>query len=363
MHICKGFEKRTIPFLTKKKEQEEFYRKIVTDFFHDINLFSNYNSIVFCKDYHSWRKKLLPSYKVNRIPTVDVNWDVLYNLMDEFMDDISQKGVICSSIYNAEADDLIYLWKKYFKKNNESSIILTADSDLSQLVEFNNDTFHLIYNNNSNSQTITVPDGFISFVNQQKEGEIDIFNMDVSVMDGTNSIQFLKRILSEFKINEVNPEKILFEKILQGDKGDNVMSVYSWQKKVRVSRITPSYMEHFYNALNENNIEISIDNFKLDEDIREILRVALENAINPKKPILVPVDKKTFHENYIMNTNLIQLSYKNIPKEIREKFRENLSELKTGHPKLTNSIDFLKGGKYEKINKAFLSGIFTKDDK
>ena len=62
-----------------------------------------------------------------------------------------------------------------------------------------------------------------------------------------------------------------------------------------------------------------------------------------------------------MNTNLIQLSYKNIPKEIREKFRENLSELKTGHPKLTNSIDFLKGGKYEKINKAFLSGIFTKE--
>jgi len=183
--------------LREPESKAQFFRKVIIDLCHTINLFNNVDKviIVFDKD-SSWRKTYYPLYKFKE-PSDNSDaegWTAFYGLLDKVSNLLSKRGFIVSSVSGLEGDDLLHLWSQHFSDKEEQSIIITGDRDMIQLTS----DFVAIYNNNSMRQTF-------SFVDEKQKSHL-------KKLDPKNE-------------EIVDPERFLFKKILIGDSGDGVPNV------------------------------------------------------------------------------------------------------------------------------------------
>ena len=209
--------------LDSKQEQESLVRKIAIDMSHAIRQFGSPDRIIFTVDSKSWRKAAYPDYKSTRVKNDKINWDNFYNMMNEFVSIIEKQGIIISRINGTEGDDLMYLWSKYLLKKGENSIIVTGDKDAYQLIRFNNNNFVTIYNPNSKLRKIY---GGLGLNKWLKNDDVDIFDTN-TYMNKSKSL--LLNAINNIEICEINPIENIFLKVLTGDMGDNVPSIYCWK--------------------------------------------------------------------------------------------------------------------------------------
>ena len=124
--------------LSMQKDIDAYEKKMMIDFCSVVKSVSPIvNDIVFIKDSHSWRKELLleHEYKGNRKKTQDdidmVGFGVAVN---NFTDTLVNFGIKVSQAERSEGDDLIYAWSRHLFDSGKSSLILSTDKDLNQLI-------------------------------------------------------------------------------------------------------------------------------------------------------------------------------------------------------------------------------------
>ena len=177
-------------------------KKVWTDF--------NADHVVCCLEGRSWRRDYYTPYKANRrdlsskrTPKEVEEDQVFFQALDDLIKFISEK-TNCTTLRhpNAEADDMIARWVDLHP--DDQHIIVSTDSDFQQLlapnVKIYNGISALLYTTNG----IWDQDGKPAL---NKKGE---------------------------PIPIPNPQLILFEKIIRGDDGDNVMSAYPGVRKKRI---------------------------------------------------------------------------------------------------------------------------------
>lgn len=354
LFIAKSFASKKGFFLSQKKDQEQLIRKVSADIIYTLKYIENYDRIIFCMDSHSWRKDFYLTYKAKRIKKSDIDWDSLYKIMDDFSIILSQQNVIVTKIDGAEADDIMYLWSDYLKNKNENSIIITGDSDMNQIVDIYNDSYIICYNNLSKKSLLTCKKGFVDKFNNKIENKIDtsdIFNMHVEKM----SNNFKYNLLKDKNIEEINPDKIIFNKIILGDKGDNIPPIYSWKtKEGKFKNVTNSFLIKIYNSLYDKEDDICIDEIINNESILDMIRVKIEEIAK------INIDNKKFINNFNRNLKLIYLNKKQIPKYIIDNFYDRLSKqhIDNNYTKKFNIKTLLKNTEYEEKNMEFLSPLF-----
>lgn len=320
------------PFQDNESESQ-FIRKIITDISYEMRQIKRYDRLIVCVDSKSWRKTYDPSYKGNRekAPDSPINWDRFYQVMDIITDLLKTRGAIISKQNNAEADDLIYLWCDYLFSKKESAIILTADRDLYQCVNssFECNSQVILINNNSKTRKLVVHPNFEKSV---VKPEFDIFNQ--SSIDDT-----LHDLYTKHEILEVDPEFHVFSKILEGDKGDNIMSVWNWKSpKGDNKKISPGITKKVYTSINENK-DLDYWDTYMNETKWNALCINLEIYSKQK------IDRDILKENYIRNLNLVFLSKKVIPETIQDEFlklTENMTYISL------IDISIFKGTSWEK---------------
>jgi len=158
---------------------------------------SNNGHVVMCLEGHSWRYELLPEYKLPRkikrleAPPAQQEEDAIFLEALEDLIDFMRKKTNATVIQapNSEADDLIALWCQSHPDDN--NIIVSSDQDYLQLIDE-----HVSIYNGVEDITINL-DGFFDSKGKRIE-----------------------------KKGEVNPEWMLFEKCIRGDKSDNIHSAY-----------------------------------------------------------------------------------------------------------------------------------------
>lgn len=341
---------------------QSFIYKFATDVCSIINIFKPNNVILLTDSQHAWRKDVLPGedgYKSNRQKQEGVNWDNIFKCSDDLKQLFKNAGCHVAEYEHSEADDMAALCKEviFEKYHDYNLIIVSADADLRQLIDFDplTNQYCAVYNTIVKGKTgkrfLYITQEMQDWLN--KEDQIDIFFSNID-----ESKQYIKDIVAQnvkIGIEVENPNEVLLHKIFCGDDGDCVPSFYNWIHNGKVVRITPAK----------------------ERKIREMLGIkTIHDLIQAKdnlKPILESVTKKDVNDiNVIERLNrqrtLVELNSSLFPKDIQS-YKDTIDYMiqSTGEAVFANmkAANILKGTEYENSNKpkAITASVFKDMEK
>lgn len=348
--------------LDSHNDREAFMQKNMIDFAYVTRKFKNLNKVIVTVDDYSWRKHITieenQGYKAGRVKDeTAVNWDSFNDIMERFSNILESRGIIISKTGGAEGDDGLYLWAERLLDKGQNSVMITGDGDLSQCVKFKGNNFIFVYDPRSSSKKLVVPKGFSDWA--KDDGEYDLMDASSFMLDPKSDIDNLIR---ESKINEINPDMVVFYKILGGDGGDDVPSVWSWQVtqsngKTINKKVTPTKIARLYEILEQKFGEVDIFNLhKYSKIITENINIFFrQNAT-----------EKVIKERLIRNTKLVWLNEEVIPPYVIDNFNEVYEKYKNaGAPDIQkyDMATLLNGTEFYSGPASFESDFFAKTKK
>ena len=264
---------KTGQLLGDDKQMSQFMRKLAIDFASEMRKLKMFvDDVVLTVDSKSWRKDLYPEadYKGTRKQSSDVNWQGVYSVYEEFQKILQAKGVTVHQIQGAEADDVIFGWSTALNNRGKSCIVWSGDRDLIQLVNYSktNDAHTIWYYNTKKS--LYAYEGFERDMNGSIANDMStddlLFNMGGEHMTRdtyqTNIMSWVKDL--KIEVTEVDCDKFIFNKILIGDKSDNIPSVVTWQKEMKGGKLrTYSITEKMADTIYDQFIK-ELDNFTIE---------------------------------------------------------------------------------------------------
>ena len=266
--------------LKDKKEQSAFIRKISTDLCSSLKIIPQGGRMIFTCDSRSWRKDIEiedGGYKSGRVRDENTDWTIFFDLMKSFGNHLEKMGFIFSKADGAEGDDLLMFWTDYFKRKKENCLIITGDKDLHQLAEIT-----------ENSWTLTW--------NPEKEK--------------------FKALLKKSTIEEVESRSFIFTKILSGDKGDSIPSVWEQISGSRIMGFTQKKADTVFEAFSLSeweNIEFSK---MLSDDV--YLNWISGMVLRTAKSVDSTENRNKVRENIIRNFKLMWLNYEVMPDFVKD---------------------------------------------
>lgn len=301
--------------LKNKSDQAMFIRKISTDLTASLKTLPVGGRLVFTSDSRSWRKDVEiedGGYKSGRVKDENVDWTVFFDLMQAFGNHLEKMGFIFSKVEGAEGDDLLLYWSQKFNDEGQSCIIISGDKDLHQLARMKGpDVWTAVWNSNSKKNILSVPRGWKENWLNEARTEISIFNMGSTI---SPEKERLKEFIKKIDIEEIDSFPFIFNKILIGDKGDSVPSVWEYESSGKTMRFTPKSAEKIYNFFLESKWKDVPMKF-LSED---------EDFLNWISPLILKISKgvdstenrKKVKSNFLRNLKLMWLEDSVIPENV-----------------------------------------------
>lgn len=209
-------------------------KRVVADFRNNYP----YNEVFFVSDSKkgSWRKTLYKEYKENRKKDSDIDWDFCYRTYDEFKEYLkSETRIKVLEGDEVEGDDWISFLVDKSNTNGHSTVIVTNDHDIKQMVSQSTNPLYIniIVNEMFSDNRMFVPSNYEIFLNKLQESisNSNIFDLN----DDNEFMRLLNRFSEVCEIKSVEPHATLLLKMIIGDKGDNIFS--AWTKKTNGRRI------------------------------------------------------------------------------------------------------------------------------
>lgn len=361
---------RTSGELLKSDEDAEvFMRKLATDFSYQLRLLDGFiGNVVWTVDSKSWRKDFYPQaeYKATRTQDGSLNWDNFKKVSEGFKEILESKGVVVSRVDGAEGDDLMFAWNTECLAKEQSTIVLTGDRDMLQLVgkNPNNDAHCILYS--PAHKKAHVPIGFTNWKDEEPSGDFfDVLKSSTGMASTAKRMIDLLEKKKGIAVIETDPELVRFTKILTGDAGDNVDSAY-WYTKTLANGSTRTY------RITDNKASEIVDEFKKKhgtlnpmflysaEHIRDLAQITVR-VMNAKHMGLEQIIG-----NLNINVNLMVLSSKTIPEGILDEMfshvESNLGKRDTALNEMQTMKDMLKDTGYVsdgdgmKVTSSFFNG-------
>lgn len=266
--------------------------------------FPSIDNIIFCADGGSWRNKVeVPQflknegieYKGTRVRDENFNWELLFKSYDDFVATLNTCGITACRELGIEGDDWCCHWSNLLNSQGTNCIIWTKDKDLTQLVKMNKDKCFTVVWNKDNG--LVAPD--------VSENDMDfLFNYDFNANE-----TLYNEICSKSKtITNIDPYKIVIEKILKGDISDNIIPIALRKSKTKESdkkfRISQKDINYDLNVQNETEVKNYFSNLLESKSYKDRVEQTYDEVIE--------------HFNY--NKQLIMLDSSSYPKYINEIF-------------------------------------------
>jgi 5'-3' exonuclease len=262
----------------------------------------------------SWRKQLTTAYKATRKKDSDIDWNFVYGAYGEYKE--SLKGFVkVLEAPHVEGDDWISFLVTKANKEGRSTIIVSNDYDIKQIVNYGLDPLfvNIMTNEMYNREKLFLPKNYQIFLNKvSKLPSDDIFNLN----DNSDFLGLMDRFISKYEVNEIDPVESLMVKIISGDQSDNIGSVWSVTKNGKKRGIGGKGAQSIYNEYILEFGEISLSDPDLYENIADLIC---------EKKKLSKTQIETIVENIKGNMKLIDLRLHNLPQEIVEKMESGYS--------------------------------------
>ena len=348
------------------EDVRSFMYKFTTDVCSILNIFKPTNVIIATDSQHAWRKDVLPGddlnpgYKSNRKKSESINWDNIFQCSDDLLKILSKNSMHVAKVEHCEADDIAAMCKEivFEKYPNYNVIIVSADADIRQLIDFNPIThqYCIVYNTTGkgkgSKRHIYVPESFETWYNTADS------NFDIFFENEDMSKTYIKQLLQTNTIMELsvqNPNDVVLNKIFCGDDGDCVPSFYNWYKDGRKVRITPGKEKKVREIIGINTVQDLVDS---EYKLKPVFEKVCKRDIND-------ID---FSERLMRQRVLVELNSKLFPDYIQD-YKESLDYMIGDIPSESfwnlKSQVLLKGTQYEGYDKkkAIEAEIFKGMDK
>ena len=262
----------------------------------------------------SWRKKLIGNYKATRKKDSDIDWTFVYGAYGEFKEQMKSLIKILEAPH-IEGDDWISFLVNKANRQGRSTIIVSNDYDIKQIVGYGLDPLYInvMTNEMYNREKLFLPKNYQIFLNKvSKLPNDDIFNLN----DNNEFITLLNKFLNKYEINEIDPVESLLIKIISGDQSDNIDSVWSQIKSGRKRGIGAKGAKNIYDEYLQEFGEINLYDPDLYENIADLIC---------EKKKISKTQIESIVERIKSNMKLIDLRLHNLPSEILTKMEDKYS--------------------------------------
>jgi 5'-3' exonuclease len=273
-------------------------------------------------DKYNWRKKIYGDYKAKREKDSEIDWPFVFETYENFKKNIINfKSIKQIQVGNAEGDDIIAYIVRKSNEKGYSNLIISVDGDLYQLLDYdlNKGFINIMFGHKMSDDRIHLPENYKVFFDfaETSSNPATLFNMS----DDEEMIDFLKNISHRGQIVEKNKELELFVKIISGDKGDNITSVYESMTTTGKPRgigvdgaksLYALYKEIYPEDINFNSTEII-------ERIKDVVC-----SFKKVEPINVNSIKNLMNDRIKRNLKLIVLNDFYAPSEILSNIKNSV---------------------------------------
>ena len=321
------FKQKDNKILDSQKDKDTFEKKLMVEFCQLMkNLNPIVNDVVFIKDSHSWRKDLLlqQEYKGNRKKSQDnINMVNFAEIINNFTETIVSMGVKVSQVDRCEGDDLISIWSDYLFEKGKSSLILSTDKDLTQLVKCVNDVHIIQYSPISNKLYVSAEtQENVEECRKKVITEENIFGEQFAISVESDAFE---KFFDSTEVEVVNPEFVRFTKIVGGDTSDNIFPVYykKGDGETRSKGIGARTVAKIYNAFKEKlGCEFDYHIYS-DKDAMILLSNTIYDVAKIKDEEFT---RKMLIENIKTNVSLVSLTKESIPEDLVSNMTDNIIE-------------------------------------
>lgn len=262
---------------------------------------------------YSWRKQHDSNYKANREKDESIDWKWIYKELgvwiEAVLDTTNWKVYMENSI---EGDDWIMALVKSNNKKNQTNIVIASDKDLLQLLKWTDEYINIQVRDIMTLEKVYLPEGYNIFLDKldQKDAEEDLFDMSNKSHD---IYSIINHFIRNYETEEINTRRFLFEKIVKGDKGDNIGSVYiKMTKNGKPRGIGEGGANKIWNIYSE----LYGDKYNTSDDV--FLEKMVECIELNEKKVIDDNIKKDIRNNIRYNIKMMELNAKNYPLEILE---------------------------------------------
>lgn len=325
--LWSAFKQGKSKILVNQKEIDTYEKKLMSDFCMLIkSVGSIVNDVVFVKDSHSWRKDLLlqQEYKGNRKKAQDnIDNNGFTTVINNFTDTLNELGVKISQVYRSEGDDLISAWSDHLFQEGKSSLILSTDKDLTQLVKCVNDVHIMQYSPIANKLYISEETNQV--INDMKNKTITQENLFDEIFTISVDSDSFEKFVESAEIEIVNPEHVRFTKIVGGDTSDNIYPVYfkMGDGTTRNKGIGAKTVEKIYEAF-KHRLGCEFDyHIYSNEDAMKMLCNIIYDIAKIKDENFT---RRMLFENLKTNTSLVSLTTESIPEDVIEGMHASILE-------------------------------------
>lgn len=277
-----------------------------------LRTFPSIDNIIFVSDGGSWRQKIpMPSfmieeYKGNRELDPTVNWDMIFQHYEEFVKLLEDAGITACRVQGVEGDDWCWYWSTKLNAEGTNCIIWSMDKDLTQLVKTNHETgvFTVCWNKTYTS----VEQGDYS-----ENSDLDFFFGD---LNKENNDKYLHEIISKStKVNQINPKEVIIDKIIRGDKGDNIFPIITRKSAKgttdKLFRVSSKDVNINLDIHNENEVKQYISDLLLSKNYSGRVVKCVGDKYEEKT-----ASEILEHFNY--NVKLVTLEKESYPEDVLE---------------------------------------------
>lgn len=333
------------------EDREVYVRKLAIDLAYQVRLMDGFiDQVVWTLDSRSWRKDFFPQaeYKGTRKQDSSINWAGFTQATADFRDILARHGAQISKVDGAEGDDLIYAWCTANMAAGKSTIIMTGDRDMMQLVSMNPaGSAHTMLWAPVQKQ-FYIP---IGLKERNAPPSSDFFESLRSSTSGHDTITRLLETMTangKASIAEVDPVEVMFCKVLTGDTGDNVPPAYWYTTKDRNGKtrtygVTIDKAMAVVEEFSKRNGELNPLLLHSAEHVRDLanilVRVANAKYMSPEQII----------GNINVNVSLMILSARTIPEGILDEMFKHIEEqrdYRADMSRLMNMKAMLEGTTY-----------------
>ena len=247
----------------------------------------------------SWRKQLTSEYKATRKKDSDIDWNFVYTAYGEFKESVV--GCKILEAPHVEGDDWISFLVTRANENNRSTIIVSNDYDIKQIVSYSLDP---LYINIMSNEMFNKEKLFLNKVSKLPNDDIFALN------DNTEFIELMNRFITKYELNEIDPVESLIIKIISGDQSDNISSVWNVTKNGKTRGIGAKGAKGIYDNYITEFGEINLSDPDLLENIADLICEKKKLSKSKIEDIV---------ENIKGNFKLIDLRLHNLPDEIIDK--------------------------------------------
>lgn len=273
------------------------------------------DNIMMVQDGGSWRKHFeKPSfihdeYKGNRVSSAEVAWDYVWMALDTICKKFHENNITCVSEHNVEGDDWCWYWSRYLNHEGTNCIIWSSDADLKQLVQLDASGAWTVWFNDKAG--LFVPDIF------------NISDMDI-LMGFRGTDAFLEDICKRSqKYTYINPDDIVMEKVICGDKGDNIRPLLQFKNHTSTGKaITRCISPKEWGIVKK---KLQITDITMFKDHKDNVLEALLDIPRFKGH---SVSKTELSELFDYNLVMVRLHKEQIPKGIQLAMNKHRSEYK-----------------------------------